>query len=135
MLEIKEETFAECDMGKIISKVLYALEPQIKQHGPILVGSLNPIVLRCLEPFLPNQAFIPIVKEASQIEHFSSLHAAHYALHYSIAKRKLINELHDQGCEVWAWTVDDKTTATKLARRGIDGLITNHPKKLMPLHV
>ena len=135
MIEIKKETFAACDlMGNIISDVLNFVEPITQQYGPVLVGSLSPSVLLCLKPFLQNHPFIPIIKEMSRLEEFRPLKAKHYALHYSVARRKIINRLHEEGAEVWVWTVDDKPRAKRLMDRGVDGLITNHPKKMMHLH-
>ena len=58
------------------------------------------------------------------------MHAKHYAFRYTLLNEQLIEKFHRDGIEVWAWTVDDKDTAYELAAMGVDGLITNHPKKM-----
>lgn len=130
MLEVKEETFLACSMGKQIGDVIKRMSPYINKYGPILVGSLSPNVLLCLEAYLPQQPLLPIVRDLADLDIFRPLHAKHYAFKYTLLNQRIIDEFHNQGLEVWAWTVDDKDTAYKLAEIGLDGLITNHPKKM-----
>ena len=134
MLDVKEETFTDKEMARILGNVLHSVGEKRLGHGPILIGSLNPELLLHLETYLPGQTFIPIVKSLAMLKDFETINAQYYALHYSLATAKMIAKLHDQGHQVWAWTVDDKNTAKKLIERGIDGIITNHPKKMMHLH-
>lgn len=131
MLEVKEETFAVCSMGKNVGDVLKKVEPQLKKYGPVLVGSLYPNVLLCLHAYLPEQPLIPIVKDLEDLEIFRTLQPTHYAFKYDLLTQNLIDELHSEEAKVWTWTVDDKDTAYKLVQMGVDGLITNHPKKMV----
>ncbi len=131
MLEVKEETFAACFMGKNVGDVLKKIEPQLKKYGPVLVGSLCPNVLLCLHAYLPEQPLIPIVKNLEDLEIFKTLQPSHYAFKHELLTKELLDELHDEGAKVWAWTVDDKDTAYQLVHMGVDGLITNHPKKMV----
>lgn len=130
MIEIKAETVTECGLAKIVGDVIK------KTHvsSQVLIGSLNPDILLCLEGYLPEQQFIPIVDHWSKYKKFREIPAKHYALYDPLATKKRIAELHERGCEVWAWTVNDKQRALKLMDRGIDGIITNMPKKMMSIH-
>lgn len=133
MLEVKEETFLACSMGKHVGDVIKKMAPHQIKSGPILVGSLSPNVLLCLEAYMPQQPLIPIVRDLSDLDEFSSLHAKHYAFKHSLLTEELIESFHKEGIEVWAWTIDDKDTAYELIGKGLDGIITNQPKKMVGL--
>ncbi len=134
MLDLKEETISECGLAKIVGDAIVQSKHTIPHIGPILVGSLNPGTLLCLKAYLPEQQFIPIVGNLDHWNDFRSLRAKHYAVSEALVTREIVDELHHEGAEVWVWTVDDKTSAIHLIEMGIDGLITNHPKKMMALH-
>lgn len=50
---------------------------------------------------------------------------------FRLASRELIEEVHDEGLEVWAWTVNDDVEIARLLRLGVDGLITDYPEKVL----
>lgn len=133
MLDVKEETFTDKEMAKIIRNVLEAVGEKRLGHGPVIIGSLNSHLLLNLETFLPGQTFIPIVKSAKELDEFQDIDAQYYALKHNLVTTKLVSKLHNQGHQVWAWTVDDKNLANKLIDKGIDGIITNNPKKMLSL--
>jgi glycerophosphoryl diester phosphodiesterase len=49
---------------------------------------------------------------------------------FRLASRELIEEVHDEGLLVWAWTVNDQEEVRRLVNLGVDGLITDHPDKV-----
>ena len=48
---------------------------------------------------------------------------------YLVATRSVIERCHDHGAAVWAWTVDEPRTVTRLAA-GVDGIVSNDPRVL-----
>ena len=50
---------------------------------------------------------------------------------FRLASRELIEGVHDEGIEVWAWTVNDDAEIARLLRLGVDGLITDYPEKVI----
>lgn len=48
-------------------------------------------------------------------------------VHYRFISRRLVKKLHSQQKTIYAWTVNKPKKARKLARRGVDGIITNKP--------
>jgi glycerophosphoryl diester phosphodiesterase len=134
MLDIKEETVSESGLAQKVGDIILAAKPMFKFFGQVLIGSLNPNTLLCLKAYLPEQKFIPIIAKLELLNEFRSLRAKYYAINRLLASAELIDELHREGAEVWTWTVDDKQEAIDLVAKGIDGLITNQPKKLMTLH-
>lgn len=49
---------------------------------------------------------------------------------FRLASRELIEEVHDEGLKVWAWTVNDNAEIKRLLTLGVDGLITDYPEKV-----
>jgi len=45
--------------------------------------------------------------------------------------KEFLNAAHQNGLEVWQWTVDDEARMKELIDLGIDGLITNYPDKAL----
>ena len=50
---------------------------------------------------------------------------------FRLASRELIEDVHDEGLQVWAWTVNDDAEISRLLRLGVDGLITDYPAKIV----
>ncbi len=49
---------------------------------------------------------------------------------FRLASRELIEEVHDEGLQVWAWTVNEDEEIKRLVRLGVDGLITDFPGRV-----
>ena len=49
---------------------------------------------------------------------------------FRLASRQLIEEVHDEGLQVWAWTVNEESEIDRLLSLGVDGLITDHPDRV-----
>jgi len=50
---------------------------------------------------------------------------------YTYLDRKIVDEAHEQGLDIYAWTVDNVESATRLASIGVDGIVTNRPRLLL----
>ncbi len=48
-------------------------------------------------------------------------------VYYKFCSKRLIKKTHKLGKSVYAWTVNSPRKARKLAKRGVDGIITNKP--------
>ena len=49
---------------------------------------------------------------------------------FRLASRQLIEEVHDEGLKVWAWTVNEPPEIQRLMNLGVDGLITDYPERV-----
>ena len=49
---------------------------------------------------------------------------------FRLASRQLIEEVHDEGLQVWAWTVNDEAEIKRLLALGVDGFITDYPDRV-----
>lgn len=48
-------------------------------------------------------------------------------VYYRFISRRLVKKLHSEHKTIYAWTVNKPKKARKLARKGVDGIITNKP--------
>lgn len=51
-------------------------------------------------------------------------------VYYKFCSKRVIRKLHKLGKTVYVWTVNNPRKAKRLARRGVDGIITNKPNIL-----
>jgi glycerophosphoryl diester phosphodiesterase len=49
-------------------------------------------------------------------------------LHHSLVSAATVRACHERDAQVLAWTVDDRGLAIRLARLGVDGIITDDPR-------
>jgi glycerophosphoryl diester phosphodiesterase len=49
----------------------------------------------------------------------------------TVPTRRFIRDAHALGATVHVWTVDHPATASRLLRRGANGIITNHPRRML----
>lgn len=49
---------------------------------------------------------------------------------FRVITRKLIEEAHQKGIPIYAWTINRKENMSRLITWGIDGIITNFPRRL-----
>ena len=69
----------------------------------------------------------------AMLEAASAMHAFAIAPRFDVADAALCAEAHSRGLAVYVWTVDDVPTMRRLAAAGVDGIMTNDPKKLREL--
>ena len=50
--------------------------------------------------------------------------------HHNLARQNVITKVKDSGKKVYVWTVNSTTDIRRLADRGVDGIISDHPKRL-----
>lgn len=59
--------------------------------------------------------------------------AAGINIAHVFVNRDLVQQAHQRGLSVWAWTVDDEERVQELVEMGVDSITTNWPEKMMPI--
>jgi len=134
MIEIKTPKSGE--EKKLVETVVAVLKkaPQREDEGEILLGSFSPEVVKNVQEIAPDFAVIGIAKEHQTIDAHRALGVTHFTLHYPLVTAELIEKLHQEGCVVWTYTVNDRATLKKVTEAGVDGVITNDPKEIFKIH-
>lgn len=47
---------------------------------------------------------------------------------HALVGRRLVSAVQDTGGEIYAWTVDDRSTIDRLVALGVDGIVSNDPR-------
>ena len=54
-----------------------------------------------------------------------------YSPYYKFITLRMVNSLHKKGIKVIPWTVNNEKDMTKLINKGVDGIISDYPDKLI----
>lgn len=95
-----------------------------------VVSSFLPAVLSavyCMDPSIPLGL---ICERKSQLIKWKRLPIEYVIPHYSLVSRKLVEELHAAGKKTLVWTVNDTARMKRVASWGVEGIISDNPKRL-----
>lgn len=77
-----------------------------------------------VEPLLSPRGWAPAF---APFLHLNRLGATHWHPHHRLVHRPLVAALRRQGIAVNVWTVNDPAAARRMARCGVDGIMTDRP--------
>lgn len=132
MIEIKE-----CSKDhKLIANAVFQVLTQIqKPLPPIVIGSFSlNIVKESIK--LSDQLNFPceiigIIEKKNMISPFMRQRIKRVALWYRLANWDMVKLLQENYLEIWAFTLDDPIIAKFLISLGVNGIVSNDPKKMM----
>lgn len=130
MIEIKEELTEPKLIARAVVSSLRA-QPQKEGCGPILVGSFSPDILREFQRIAPDIQLIGIIKIPSKIASFLKLQLARLVIKHTLITPELVNDLKQKEIEVWSYTIDHPSEAKQFIEWGVNGIITNDPRKIL----
>lgn len=102
-------------------------------ENEVIVSSFDVETLRTVRATDPDAALASIIDAGDEdgIESALSLDCAFVHPHTSLCLRTdIVENAHDAGMEVNAWTVGSRTVAWALEKRGVDGVIADSPDVL-----
>lgn len=124
MVEIKNDNSSPKDLAQAVLSSLQNI------NIPVVIGSFDPLIIEEIQLNGPEFPVIGIVEDRQMLEKFRRMPVKHMAIWYPLLSAGLIQQLHEEGIEVWTFTVDNPGLAKYLASLGIDGIITNDPRKI-----
>ncbi len=95
-----------------------------------VVSSFLPEVLQVMHGM---DATIPlglICETRAQFGLWSQLPVQYVISQHNLARQNVITKVKDSGKKLYVWTVNSTTDIRRLADRGVDGIISDHPKRL-----
>ena len=106
------------------------LSPSSRPGIGFLVSSFLPEVLRALHR---EESSIPlglICETRSQLQQWQNLPLGYVVAHYKLVSEKFVRELRQAGRKILVWTVNDLADMQRLAKWGVDGIISDDAKLL-----
>ncbi len=127
-VEIKDWTWPGQKAGELVAT---AVADCIHTHNlarQCHVSSFNPFCLRRIRRHLTPTTSTGILREAGlwRFGHLLTPSEADHP-HHSMIDARYMAWARRRGWRVYTWTVDDPAEAQRLARLGVDGIITNKP--------
>jgi glycerophosphoryl diester phosphodiesterase len=130
MIELKEHKQPEL----FVTHVLKAFkEAKVRLSSKILIGSFSIDIYKEIRRQAKGCHPIAIIEQTSQLPAFKRVGIQNIAMWYKLLNPPMIDSLHEEGINVWAFTVDNPEVAQFLLAIKTDGIITNDPRRLIPL--
>ncbi|HMM10777.1 MAG TPA: glycerophosphodiester phosphodiesterase family protein [Bacteroidales bacterium] len=108
--------------------IIQSFSPKVLQNMRMLdpVVELHQLVVGDV-PLLPLHYHQTLAGGSfTQYRHVSAVNPNH-----RFASKRKINKLHKRGQRILVWTVDDPQVMEDMIAKGVDGIITNHPERLI----
>jgi glycerophosphoryl diester phosphodiesterase len=95
------------------------------------ISSFLPSVVRKLHELDASLVLGAISKSYWHLRRWKALPASYVVPHYNLLTPKLLDELHAAGKTVITWTVNDPREMERVAKMGVDGIISDDTKLLV----
>ena len=102
----------------------------IKEHADlkdIMISALNTGVLNKVHDLQPEVQLGFIYNRTQQEESRHNSPIDFVIPQFRLASRELIQDVHDEDLQVWAWTVNQESEMRRLLFLEVDGIITDEP--------
>ena len=114
------------------AKIILAELDSFQLKSNIVLMSFDRQVLEALHRIAPEyrKVYLTYLPLRSARKFLQEITFTPYALSmfYPTIRRKKANYLHKKGIQLFAWNVNGEKLIHKLARKGVDGVITDYPK-------
>jgi glycerophosphoryl diester phosphodiesterase len=95
-----------------------------------VVSSFLPEVLQIIHGMDATVWLGLICETRAQFALWSELPVQYVIPQQNLARQNVITKIKDSGKKLYVWTVNSTTDIRRLADRGVDGIISDHPKRL-----
>ena len=130
-IEIKSTPGRDVETAEAALKIVAAHLPA--GRPPPMISSFSRMSLaaaRVLQPDWP-RALIALRLPPDWQAALQALGCVSFHLHYRLIKPDLVTQVHDAGCRLAVYTVNDLRRARRLVKLGVDCLITDRPGKIL----
>jgi glycerophosphoryl diester phosphodiesterase len=95
-----------------------------------VVSSFLPEVLRTFHSLDETIPLGLICETSAECSLWPKLPVEYVIPHYKLVRQALISEIKDAGKKILVWTVNVPADMRRLSKWGVDGIISDHPKRL-----
>jgi glycerophosphoryl diester phosphodiesterase len=114
------------------SKVLDSLREYRMEEDYVVSSFLPEVVMELKTRSARIQAGI-ICDKPAQLVLWRETNVEYVIPHHSLVTRKLVQEVHNAGCKLLTWTVNDRKTMLRLADWAVDGIISDDTELLVQI--
>jgi glycerophosphoryl diester phosphodiesterase len=120
----------ELKVPGVEAHVLEAISRYPPQRGYV-VSSFLPDVLRELRSCSQSLPLGTICETRKQLSIWRELPVGYVIAHESLVTVELMRDIHAEGKKVFAWTVNKKSSMLRLAKEGVDGIVSDKTELLV----
>ena len=120
----------ELKVENLESKMLAALHEYPPQNGYV-VSSFLPDVVMEMEARSASVRIGIICENGAQLSRWPELPVDFVIAHHSLVDEKLVQKVHQARLKIFTWTVNDSESVLRLARWGVDGIISDDTELLV----
>jgi len=113
-----------------LEKITADLLRRVAPARGCVVSSFLPEVLRTMQGLDAGLPLGLICETRAQLSLWPELPVAYVILHSRLLRRSLIAEFKDAGRKVLVWTVNVPADMKRFAKWGVEGIISDHPRRL-----
>lgn len=129
MIEIKEEMVEPRAIAKAVFDSIQR-HPKSTKEGPLIIGSFSPTILEEIQRFKLAIPLIGLIEFPKEMKRFLRLGIHHMGINEQNVTKEVMEEFKDNNMSTWVFTVDDPARAVELYKMGVEGIITNDPRKI-----
>jgi glycerophosphoryl diester phosphodiesterase len=96
-----------------------------------VVSSFLPEVLQAIHDLDPTIPLGLICETHAEVSHWLQLPVEYVIPHRKLVSKRLIDEMKGAGKKIFVWTVNATVDMKRFSRWGVDGIISDHPKRLV----
>jgi glycerophosphoryl diester phosphodiesterase len=114
-------------LEKIATDLLRDLSPE---RG-FLISSFLPEVLQAMHDLDATVPLGLICETQAELNRWRQLPVEYVIPHRMLVKKKLIDEIKATGKKIFVWTLNATVDIKRFSKWGVDGIISDHPKRLV----
>jgi glycerophosphoryl diester phosphodiesterase len=113
-----------------VEKIATALLRRLAPARGFLISSFLPEVLRAIHDSDPAIPLGLICETQAELSRWRQLPVEYVIPHRKVVRKKLIDEIKAAGKKIFVWTVNATVDIKRFSKWGVDGIISDHPKRL-----
>jgi glycerophosphoryl diester phosphodiesterase len=114
-----------------LEKITCELLQEFRPTRGFVVSSFLPDVLESLHEADPKIPLGLICETQSQLKRWTELPVEHIFAHYSLVGANTVEDIKSAGKKIMVWTVNLSTDIKRFSQMGVDGIISDNPKRLV----
>ena len=132
LVRYRETAFLDIELKVLgLEEITAHLLREITPAGGFVVSSFIPEVIEKVRGIDPRIPLGLICETPSQLKHWRRLPVEYVILHHTLVRTMCVAEMRSGGRKIFVWTVNHPAAMKRFLRLGLDGIISDHPQRLV----